>query len=46
MSFVERFTYEGLASNLAAKGENVTWIQLLRLSQQFPEIWEFESMEV
>ena len=29
-----------LASNSAAE-ENAAWIQLSRLSQQFPEIWEF-----
>ena len=30
-----------LASNPAVK-ENAAWIQLFRLSQQFPEIWDFE----
>ena len=29
-----------LASNPAAE-ENAAWIQLFRLSQQFPEIWDF-----
>ena len=29
-----------LASNRAAE-ENAAWIQLFRLSQQFPEIWYF-----
>ena len=30
-----------VGSNTAAE-ENAAWIQLFRLSQQFPEIWEFE----
>ena len=34
---------EQLASNPAVKGgENAAWIQLFRMCQPFPEIWEFE----
>ena len=41
----ESTVLDWVASNPAAE-ENAAWIQLIHLSQQFPEIWDFFSIQI